>query len=158
MRYDLDMEKNGRTKGLPEGDYPPKIEAYRKGCGGNSDEPWCMSEWWQRDTVREVRAKQWVLVLIMLTKIIKDQCLWISRDSFIVGIISFIFPAVSEEILFIYSGIYSIMDKYNLLANTEIPYSLLVNYIHENYIWGERKREDPPDTHIVGLGSFCQKI
>lgn len=94
----------------------------------------------------------------MLTKIIKDQCQWISRDSFIVGITSFIFPAVSEEILFIYNGIYSIMDKYNLLANTEIPYSLVVNYIHDNYIWGERKREDPPDTHIVGLDSFCQKI
>lgn len=114
-----------------------------------------MSEWWKTGTVREVLIK--TKLLVMLTKVINDQCQWISRDSFVVGIISLIFPIVSKEILFIYNDIYLIMDKYNLFAYTEIPSSLIVNYIHDNYIWGKRKWEDTPDIHSIDLDSFCQK-
>lgn len=48
-------------------------KAHRKDWGGNSNELCSqVTEGLQTGTMREITAKQWVLVLIMLIKIIKD--------------------------------------------------------------------------------------
>lgn len=66
MKYDLDMKKK---KKKPEG-----ADAGRKRLTWRTEKGKMMnSVARQMGTMREVGAKQWVLVLIILTKIIKDS-------------------------------------------------------------------------------------